>query len=126
MSPVKAVLPEAPVLDRLSNPPEERAVAVEVRARLVPVVRESLARVLIFPVAVVLVILVVPNPVKAILPEVPVRDKAPVVNVNPSEAVKVEENLPVPVTSRVVPGLVVPIPTLPSTESPLVGPAALA
>jgi len=48
-------------------------------------------------------------------PLVAVRFKAPVVRVKPLEAVKVEENLPVPVTSRVVEGLVLPIPTLPLT-----------
>ena len=43
-------------------------------------------------------------------PEVEVRDKAPVVRVKPLEAVSVLENLPVPTTSSVAPGNVVPIP----------------
>ena len=47
------------------------------------------------------------------VPLVAVRFSAPVVCVKPLEAVSVEENLPVPVTSRVVPGLVLPMPTLP-------------
>ena len=45
-------------------------------------------------------------------PDVAVKFKAPVVSVNPLEAVKVEENRPVPATSSLVPGAVVPIPTL--------------
>ena len=52
-----------------------------------------------------------PRPERARVPEVPVRFKAPVVKVKPLEAVKVDENLPVPVTSSVVPGFVVPMPT---------------
>ena len=47
------------------------------------------------------------------LPAVLVRERVPVVKVRPLEAVSVEENLPVPVTSRVVPGILLPIPTFP-------------
>lgn len=41
------------------------------------------------------------KPVELIEPEVEVKLNAPVVMVKPFEAVRVEENLPVPVTSRV-------------------------
>ncbi len=58
------------------------------KLELLPV-RDELARVKIFPVAVVEVILVVPKPVRAIDPLVPVSDNAPVVRVNPLEAVRV-------------------------------------
>jgi hypothetical protein len=51
--------------------------------------------------------------VSAAVPEVEVRDKAPVVMVKPLLAVRVEENLPVPVTSKVVPGVKFLIPMLP-------------
>jgi len=74
----------------------------------------------LIPVAVVLklpdvkVILLAPvlideadRPDKAKAPEVPVKFKAPVVRVNP------DENLPVPVTSKAVPGAAFPTPTLP-------------
>ena len=43
-------------------------------------------------------------------PEVEVKFNAPVVKVNPFEAVRVEEKRPVPETSKVAPGAVVPIP----------------
>ena len=45
-------------------------------------------------------------------PEVAIRLRAPVVKVKPFEAVKVEENLPAPVTSRATVGAVLPMPTL--------------
>ena len=48
-----------------------------------------------------------PNAVAEIAPEVEVRFNAPAVRVNPVE------NLPTPVTSRAVPGAVLPMPTFP-------------
>ena len=56
------------------------------------------------------------SPDSVSVPEVAVRFKAPVVKVKPLEAVRVEENLPVPVMSKVVPGAVVPMPTLPASK----------
>jgi hypothetical protein len=50
--------------------------------------------------------------VSAADPDVEVNDNAPVVRVRPLEAVRVEEKRPVPVTSSLVPGLLLPIPTL--------------
>ena len=64
---------------------------VKVRlAKLAPVVpNETSATVKILPEVVVEVMEVVPKPVKAILPEVPVKFSAPVDKVKPLEAVKV-------------------------------------
>ena len=53
------------------------------------------------------------RPASVIVPLEEVRFNAPVVCVKPFEAVRVEENFPVPVTSRVVLGALLPIPTEP-------------
>jgi len=104
---------EAPV-PRVVDPDEVRVVKAPVEGVDAPMA------VPLIPVAVVLklpdvkVILLAPvfieeadRPDKDKAPEVPVKFKAPVVRVSP------EENRPVPVTSRAVPGAAFPIPTLP-------------
>ena len=103
----------APVLDRVVNAPVDAVVA--------PIA------VALIPVAVVLKLLEVnvnafapvemldaESPVRDIAPDTPVRLTAPVVMVKPFDAVRVLENLPAPVTSSAMPGLVTPIPTLPA------------
>jgi hypothetical protein len=67
----------------------------------------------------------VDKPDKDKAPEVAVKFNAPVVKAKPFEAVKVEENLPVPVTSSAAAGAVVPMPTLPSIIAPERGAAIL-
>jgi len=97
--------------------PAPALVFVKVRlARFAPVVvKEESARVKMFPDAVVEVIDVVPKPVKAIDPDVPVRLNAPVVRVRPLLAVKadekdpVEENVAAPVTARVEESVTAPL-----------------
>lgn len=54
--------------------------------------------------------------VKLLVPDVDVIFKAPVVNVNPFAAVKVEEKAPVPVTSSVLVGVKLLIPTFPPAK----------
>jgi hypothetical protein len=70
--------------------------------------------------------LVAEESTKPAVPEVEVSDSAPVVKVKPLDAVRVEENLPVPVTSKAkVVGFVFPIPTFPEMMIPLEGAVAL-
>ena len=108
---------EAPV-PRVVDPDEVRVVKAPVEGMVAPMA------VPLIPVAVVLklpdvkVILLAPvfieeadRPDKVKAPEVPVKFKAPVVSVNP------EENRPVPVTSRAVPGATFPTPTLPLAKT---------
>ena len=68
---------------------------------------------LMFPVVVVEVMLVVPNPVRAMEPLVPVRLRAPVVKVRPLEAVKspAEVIVPEPV-AEMLPEVVMASPAL--------------
>ena len=91
-------LPAAEIVGAIFTPAtrESPAVFVEplvkVKLSKLPVpktagAKELLAKVLILPVVVVDVILVVPKPVSATAPEVPVKLRAPVVNVKPFEAV---------------------------------------
>jgi hypothetical protein len=97
--------------------PVPEAAEVNVRDSKVPVVSEISVKVFILPVAVVEVILVVPKPVKAIEPEVPVKDNAPVVRVKPLEAVKTpaEVIVPVPVVEMLLEVLIVlPVEILPN------------
>jgi hypothetical protein len=105
-------IPNVPVTSQveLAAPDKLRAPA-EVRAKVPEVVVDKVRLAEVVP------IVEAPKPVAEMLPEVAVRDKAPVVIVNPLEAVKVEENLPVPVTSNVVPGAVFPMPTEPAATS---------
>jgi len=119
--PVVAILTaETPAVPRLVMPEEVRVVKAPVLAMVAP------TAVLLMPVVVVLKLLAVikrllapaeredsDKPDKARAPEVAVRFKAPVVKVKPLEAVRMEEKRPVPITSKVVPGIVVPMPTLP-------------
>ncbi len=60
------------------------------------------------------------SPERVRAPDVAVRFIAPVVRVRPLEAVRVDENLPVPTTSRVVAGAVVPMPTVPSPRQDII------
>jgi len=75
--------------------------------------REESANVFMFPVVVVEVIDVVPKPVKAMLPDVPVRESAPVVSVRPFEAVRVPAEVIVPLlVVDIVPDVVIASPEL--------------
>jgi hypothetical protein len=89
--------------------------APEVKFRAPAEVKAKVPEVTVERVRLLLVVLTVeaPNPVAEIAPEVAVRFNAPVVRVKPLEAVRVWENLPVPVTSKAAAGAVVPIPILP-------------
>jgi hypothetical protein len=111
------LIEDAPV-PRVVDPDEVRVVKAPVEGVVAPMA------VPLIPVAVVLklpevkVMLLAPvfieeadRPDKVKAPEVPVKFKAPVVRVNP------EENLPVPVTSRAVPGAALPTPTLPLAKT---------
>jgi hypothetical protein len=78
----------------------------EVTAKVPEVVVDKVRLALVVPMV------EAPSPVAEMAPEVAVRLRAPVVIVNPLEAVSAVENLPLPVTSKVTPGLVSPTPTL--------------
>ena len=95
---------EAAPADKLSAP-------AEVRAKIPEVVVERVKLAEVVPMV------EAAKPVADMFPEVEVRLRAPAERVKPLLAVRVEEKLPVPVTSRVVPGAELPIPTLLLRES---------
>lgn len=113
---VAAPAPEAKVVVEL----EERVVKAPVEGVVAPIAVELIPVLVVLKLPEVKVRLLTPvlieeaeRPERERAPEIAVKFKAPVVRVSPFEAVRVEENRPVPVTSRVVPGAVFPIPTLP-------------